>query len=245
MKVKSYQLERLSHLELLQFMRDALVFIDNHSEGMPESYTNKYEKVRTVLDIYYKEVMLPRRISTRDVFEAEELRDYDIRKIYSIINNYSDYRYDKQKEEAAKALMFIFRRYGTGHTISRMPQDTQGVLMINLLQELEHEAAQQHIATLHLTEVMDALIHSHNYFEEAQKIRRKKEAHYVTGVVKDVRKDLTVQFLEFVDIVNALGTLEGQEKYSELKLTINQLIKKYVTAAQQRKPKHTDDDEEL
>ena len=245
MKVKSYQLERLSHLKFLHFMRDALVFIDNHSEGMPKSYTNECEELRTAFDICNKEVMLQRRISTSDVFEAEELRDYDIRKIYSIIYNYSDYRYDKQKEEAAKALMFIFRRYGTGYTISRMPQDTQGALMISLLQELEREAAQQHIATLHLTEVMSALKESQNYFEESQKRRRKKEAHYVTGVVKDARKDLTIQFLEFVDIVNALATLEGEQKYFELKLTMNELIKKNVTTARQQKRKQLDDDEEL
>lgn len=235
MKVKSYQLERLRSWGLVQMVSDALVFIENQSEGMPEAYTSKMEELRTAFQICNDEVFLQRRVPTSDVFETEALRDYDIRKLYSIISDYSDYRYDKQKEKAAQALMFIFKRYGTGYTISRMPQDTQWSLMDRLLQELDRESSQQHIATLHLTEVMEALIQNNNSFKKAQQIRLKKEAHYVTGVVKAARKDLTKKFLEFVDIVNALAMLEGEEKYAELKLILNTLIKEYVTEAKQKK----------
>ncbi len=237
MKVKAYQLKSLRGWELVQMVSDALVFIENQSEGMPEAYMSKMEELRTAFQICNDEVFLQRRISTSDVFEAEALRDYDIRKLHSIISDYSDYRYDKQKEEAAQALMFIFKRYGTGYTISRMPQDTQWSLMDRLLQELDRESSQQHLATLHLTEVMEALIKNNNSFKKAQQIRLKKEAHYVTGVVKAARKDLTKEFLEFVDIVNALAMLEGQEKYAELKLIMNALIKETVGSGKQKKRK--------
>ena len=245
MDVKYYHLRDLSRWELFQLMFDALTFIDNHSQGMPLIFTNKVEELRTTFDIYDVEVAIERKISTREVFEAEQLRAYAVRKIYNLIYDYSDYRYDNKKEKAAQALMHIFESYGTGSNISRMPQETQTAVLINLLQELGREASLQHIATLHLTEAVEALSQSNNYFIQSQRIRHKKEAHYVTGVVKAARKDLTHQFLEFANVVNALAVLEGQEKYADLKKIMNELVKRYVTTARQRKRKQKDDAEEL
>lgn len=243
MKVKSYQLKSLRAWELVQMVSDALVFIENQSEGMPETYMSKMEELRMAFKICNDEVFRQRRISTSDVIEAEALRDYDIRKLYSIISDYTNYRYDKQKEGAAQSLLFIFRRYGTGYTISRMPQDTQWSLMDRLLEELTRESSQQHLATLHLTEVMEALVKNNNAFKKAQQIRLKKEAHYVTGVAKAARKDLTVQFLEFVATVNALAMLEGEEQYAELKLLVNELIKDTMESGKQKKRKPEEEEE--
>lgn len=237
MNVKLYHLVRLSRWELFQLVFDALTFIDNHSQGMPLSFTNKVDELRSAFAIYDVEVALERKISTSEVFEAEQLRDYDVRKIYSLIYDYSDYRYDNKIEKAAQALLFIFEPYGTGSSISRMPQESQTAVLINLLQELEREAAQQHIATLRLTKAVQALSHSNNYFIQSQRIRHKQEARYVTGVVKAARRDLTNHFLEFADVVNALAIIEGQEKYAELKKIMNELLKKYVTTARKRKRK--------
>lgn len=245
MNVKYYHLRDISRWELFQLVYDALTFIDSHSQGMPQSYTSKVEEVRTAFDIYDVEVALERKISTQELFEAEELRNYDVRKIYSIINDYSNYRYDNQKEMAGQALIHIFESYGTGSSISRMPQGTQTAVIINLLQELGRKAAQQHIATLDLTKAVEAFSHSNDYFIQSQRIRHKQEAHYVTGVVKAARKELSTQFLEFVDVVNALSILEGQEKFAQLKQTISAMVKKYVLRARQRKRKKSNDNEEL
>ncbi|MDD2474749.1 MAG: DUF6261 family protein [Dysgonamonadaceae bacterium] len=242
MNVKLHHLERLSRWELFQLVFDALTFIDTHSQEMPQSFTNKAEELRTIFDIYDVEMALERKIPTSEVFEAEQLRDYDVRKIYNLIYDYSDYRYDKQIEKAAQALIAVFKPYGTGSSISRMPQEEQTAVLINLLQDLDREATQQHIATLRLTTAVEALSHSNNYFIQSQHIRHKQEARYVTGVVKAVRKDLTKHFLEFADVVNALATIEGQEKYAELKKIINELIKKYVTTAWKRKRKKVVED---
>lgn len=241
MDIKLYELNRLSRWELFNLGYDALTYIDKHAQGKPPSFAEKHEALRKVFDIYDVEIAQQRQIFTDDLFEAQRLREYDIRKTYSIIFNYSDYRYDKNKEEAAQALMNIFKHYGTGSSISRMPQNTQTAIIINLLQELNREVAQQHIATLNLTEVVSSLAQSNAYFEKAQRTRLKLEANYVTGVVKSARTDLTNRFLEFVAVVNALAIIEGEEQYVALKQMLSAFVKKYVTKARQRKRKQVEE----
>jgi hypothetical protein len=40
--------------------------------------------------------------------------------------------------------------------------------------------------------------------------------------------------MELVALINALAIVEGEEKYSELKLLLNKLVKEYVTRARNR-----------
>lgn len=115
-------------------------------------------------------------------------------------------------------------------------------MIASLLKELARVAEQQYIATLNLTEVVLALETNNQIFEREQMARRKMEARYVTGVVKDARAELQNQIVEFATLINALALLEGEEKYAELKLIINAMLKKYVAAAQQRTKKKDGDD---
>ena len=243
MNVKYYHLRILSRWELFQEMFDALKYTEEHSEGMPESFVKKVQELRTAFDFYDEELTLERRISTSEISEADKLRDYAVRKVYGIIYEYSNYRYDQQKEVAAQALIHAFKRYGTGSSISRMGQDTQTAVISLLLQLLTTETAQQHTATLHLTEAVQDLARSNNYFEQAQLVRNKKQAKYVKGVVKSARNDLINKFLEFADVVNALAIVEGQEKYEKLKQFLNLLVKDYFVAAKRRNRKPKEEEE--
>jgi hypothetical protein len=66
----------------------------------------------------------------------------------------------------------------------------------------------------------------------------------VTGVVKDARIEVQNEFLSFVDVVNALAIVEGEEKYSDLKLKINNVFKEYTSKAKQRTKKKKEETEE-
>ncbi len=234
MYVRPYHLNILLRWEIFQFLTDVLTFTDRVEHEMPKTYTNKLQELLTAYDIYDIEVAQERRPTIEQLLEAEERRDYAVRKLYQIIRAYSNYRFDANKEHAAKSLLLTFKRYGTGSKISRQNQDTQTSMISNLLQELARETATQHLATLGLSEVVTALTIDNETFSKEQHIRMKQLAIYVTGVAKSARADVQARFLEFVVVVNALTIVEGPEKYADLKQKISALVSHYVTQAKQR-----------
>ncbi len=237
MKARSYHTYRFSQWAFFQFIYYVLDYIEPLVEGMPETFTNKLETLRTSFDIYDIEVAQQRRISAEELMKADEERDFAIRKTYTFICAYVDYRYDPKKMEAANALKQIFKRYGTGSSISRKSQDTQTAMITNLLQEMAQPESIKHIDTLSLTEIVAALTTNNHIFIHEQRVRGKAKANYVTGVAKNARTNVQNDFLAFVDIVNALAIVEGEEKYAELKQFVNQLLKNYVATTKERSKK--------
>ena len=237
MKIKIYALEILNRWEVFQLLNDVLTLTDKHLEGMPQSYTDKLTEFRTAFDIYDEELVQERRPTPHQLLKVEEERDYAIRKIYQLIRYYSDYRFDLEKEKAAKALMRIFKLYGTGSKISRFNQNTQSAMITNLLQDLSEELPNQHIATLNLSDAVLALETNNIIFVKEQRIRNNLEAVYVKGVVRSARTNVQNNFVELVTLINALAVVEGQEKYAVLKKTMNILVREYLTQAKQRTKK--------
>ena len=207
------------------------------------TYTDKLQELVIAFDIYDKELAQGRIAmpTSPQLIKAADHRDYAIRKLYQLARYYADYRYDATKETAGKALKTVFKSYGTGSFISRQAQDAQTAMITNLLQELDRDAAQQHLAILNLTEVVTALDQSNRIFEKEQQARRKKEAKYVTGLTKDARTALQKEIMEFITLINALAVVEGEEKYAKLKQIISSMLKKYRTAVQLRTKKREDD----
>lgn len=234
MNVLPYHVNRLSRWEIFQLLFDILAFAEEHSDDMPEAYTTKLQTLRTTFDIYDIEVAKERRISNEELLKADKARDFAVRKIYTLIRAYSDYHFDPEKMKAAKYLQHILKWYGTGSAISRMSQDAQTAVITNLLQDLAKADSQQHITILQLTDAVSALTTHNLIFEKEQQNRRKAQAEYVTGVVKNARTNVENDFLAFVDVVNALAIIEGEEKYAELKRNIGAMVKKHFALAKQR-----------
>ena len=111
---------------------------------MPPAFTTKLEELRTSFEIYDIELAQERRPSSEQLQQADESRDYTVRKLHQLIKDFSDYRFDTEKEQAAKSLLTIFKRYGTGSKIARLSQDSQTAVITNLLQELARDEVQQH-----------------------------------------------------------------------------------------------------
>ena len=237
MNIRSYNLDRLPRFEIFQLLYDVLAITDKIEEEMPQTYTAKLEELQEAFEIYDIEVARERRPSPADLLIAEEGREYSIRKTYQLIRDYSNYRFDPNKERATKSLLKTFKIFGTGSKISRLNQDIQTGVLINLLQELALDEAKQHIATLHLTDAIAALTAYNDTFDKEQLTRRQQNAKYVTEVAKNARADVQARFLEFVDVVNALSVVEGSEKYADLKQKISSLVKEYFMQARQRNKK--------
>lgn len=200
-----------------------------------QSYTDKVAELRAAFDGYDKELVQERTLTPQQLFRAEEKRNYAVRKIYQLIRYYSDYRFSEEKERAAKALMRIFKSYGTGSKISRQRQDAKTAIITNLLQELSSNDAPQHIATLQLTDAVETLETNNLVFKKEQQTRRKLQAEFVKGVARSARAEVQNQFIELVTLVNALAVVEGEEKYAELKQLLTTIVQKYVSQARQRR----------
>ena len=235
---------RFRRWELYQFMYESLAFIEECANDKSETYKSKAKELRDVFDIYDIEVANDRRYSAKQIKEIEELRDYAIRKIYEVIRTYSNYTFAPEKEVAAKGLLVIFKRYGSGRNISRTDQDIQTSMLKNLLQDLAKPYAVLHLSTLHLSDAVAALTTHNEDFEREQLIRNIANAHYVTEVAKNARLNVQIEFVAFVGILNALAILEGPEKYAQLKLNLNQLLKHYIALVRKRTKKRVEEEEE-
>lgn len=234
MNIRLYSFKLLTRWEFFQMLAEALKVFESNQAEMPQSYTDKVAELRTAFEIYDKELVQERTLTPQQLFRAEERRDYAVRKIYQLIRYYSDYRFSQEKERAAKALMRIFKSYGTGSKISRQGQDAKTAIITNLLQELSGDTAPQHIATLQLTDAVEALETNNLVFKREQQRRRKLQAEFVKGVARSARTEVQNQFMKLVTLVNALAVVEGEEKYAELKQLLTTIVQKYLTQARQR-----------
>ena len=180
MNIRLYHLELLSRWELFQLVTDLLTFTSNLEAEMPQTYTEKLEELQTAFNIYDIEIVQERKPSQQQILQAGAGRKYAIRKLYQLIHDYTNYRFDRNKEQAAKSLMRIFKNYGTGSEISRFNQDAQTAIITNLLQDLAEDDATQHLATLHLTDAVAALTNDNQTFENEQLTRKEYLSTYVT-----------------------------------------------------------------
>ena len=241
MNIKLYALKMMNRWEVFQIFTDSLAFIDKLTEEMPETFTKKVEQFRKVYDIYDEKIVEEYRPTPRELVEAEEGLEYAIRKIYQLIRYYSDYRFDLEKETAGKALLHIFKSYGTGSYISRQNQYTKTGMIMNLLQDLAKDIPKQHIATLQLTDAVVALETNNKVFIREQHTLNKIKAKFVPGVARKARMNAQNEYMELVELINALAVVEGEEKYAKLKLQLNTLMKKNMAKVRQRTKKKEDE----
>ena len=247
MNISFWSLERLNRWEVFQFLYDVVEFTDSHSEGMSELFNSKFATFSTAFEAYDEALVQERKTAPKLLIEAEEGRDLAIRKMYSLISEYSTFPYEPAKEEAANLLLKTFKPYGTGSSIANMAQDAETAVLINLIQDFDKDReVEEAIQTLGLNTVVNTL-RSHNaVFKDMQQQRLKDDARIIVGIVKSTRTKAQKEFVSFVEIVNALALIEGEEKFADLKLEINKLHKNVMARAEQRtKKKEEETDPEL
>lgn len=244
MKLTPTNLNKLTRWECFQFLYEVLDYAEFHDDETSELFTTKLAALRTSFDKYDEALVQEGKASADRLIEAEEKRDFALRKIYALIREYSDYYFETAKADAAKALLKVFKPYGTGYEIAAMAQDTESAIIVNLFQDFDKEENENHLVTLGIVAACNELRNQNSSFIEWQSKRRTENAEYVTGVVKDARIEVQNEFLSFVDVVNALAIVEGEEKYSDLKLKINNVFKEYTSKAKQRTKKKKEETEE-
>ncbi len=237
MKISYSNIDRLNRWDSFQLLEDVIIYANSLSEEMPELYTNKLAELEAAFKTYDDALVQEKKASSDALLAAEDGRDHAVRKMYALIKEYSDFPYEEQKETAAKYLLEVFKPYGTGYEIAAMAQDTETGVLSNLLQDFDKETAENHAVELNLQHVLDQLRNSNATFAELQRNRNTDQSLFVAGVVKNARTNAQNEFIEFVNVVNALAIVEGEEKYTELKQKVNTLMKKYVDRTKQRTKK--------
>ncbi|MDD2475554.1 MAG: DUF6261 family protein, partial [Dysgonamonadaceae bacterium] len=188
MKIKYSYLDKLERFEVFVFLQSVINFTEPLLEEMPELFTNKFTELEAAFEAYDDVLEQERRVSPEGLIEAEETRDHAVRKLYSIAKEYSDYPYVKAMEDAADEILKVFKVYGTGSEIARKTQDIETGVIINLLQDLYKTLPRQEaITTLNLQIVCDRLADSNSQFDYKQLTRRKENAKFIAGVVKEAR----------------------------------------------------------
>ena len=247
MKISYSNLNRLERFEIFTFLKSVINFTESLTEEMPELFTNKFAELNVAFNTYDDVLAQERRSSPEGLIEAEEMRDHAVRKLYSLAKEYSDYPFDSKMEAAGNEILSVFKVYGTGSEIARKTQDIETGVIINLLQDLAKTVTgQEALSTLNLIPLVNYLETSNHAFDETQLIRRKDNAKFIAGAVKDARTEAQDVFMSFVDIVNALAIVEGDEKYADLKEFISNLLDEYVTESKRRgkrKEKEVPDEE--
>lgn len=93
----------------------------------------------------------------------DEKRDWGIKELYAIAAVYADHFLKPAKQQAALFLLAIFKRYGTGADISKLPQDDESGVLTNILQELTADA-KLHTTALDVVELVEYIAENNNLF---------------------------------------------------------------------------------
>lgn len=244
MDISFRSIDKLNRWESFGFLQDAVNFTDNHSEGMPELFNSKFETFRTAFKAFDEALVQEQKMTSKGLVEAEEGRDFAVRKLYALIREYSNFPFEQEKEDAGKVLLHVFKPYGTGSTIAMMPQKEETAVLINMIQDFyKKEETAAALRTLGLMNTVETLeLHNASFIEEKQQ-KTKDDAHAVLGIVKATRTEAQTTFISFVDIVNALALVEGPEKYANLKTELNRLHKETMDRANQRTKKKEEEEE--
>lgn len=244
MKIKTSTLTRLTRLEVFQLIADALVFANALKEGMTELYVTALALLQTKFEAYDQALLQERASTPKGLIEAEEARDYGVRKLQGLLDEYADYRLDDAKAAAANALLAVMKPYGTGYEIARMSQDSETAAITNLLQDFDKEPNKAHLTTLGFQPLVNYINENNTVFAQAQQTRRDEQSKYIAGLVKTTREEVQNAFRTFSETVNALAIVEGEDKYATLTAQLNTLIDAYIAKAKQRQSSGEDNTDE-
>src|SRR5690554_3138868 len=141
MNISFSSLNKLTRWESYQFLSDVVAYTDSQSEGMSELFNSKFAEFVAAFNIFDKALVQEGRTAPEQLIMAEEGRDFAVRKVYALIKEYANFPFEKEKEDAAKALLKVFKPYGTGYEIAAMAQDAETAVLTNLFQDIEESEA--------------------------------------------------------------------------------------------------------
>lgn len=245
MEIKVRSLDKLTRWEAFQFLKDALNFAEAAKNEKPELYLTHLGLVNNKFNAFDDALMQESNSeSSKEIAEGDEARDYGVRKLYAMVDEFADYRFDDAKAAAGKALLLVFKPYGTGSEIANMRQNDETAKISNLLQDLSKDTNKPHLELLGLTEIVEFINKNNSIFTEAKHSQTTEKSQRIVGLVKSTRLEALQAFNNFCKSVNALAIVEGEAKYTVLIGQLNTLIEDYLSKLSLRKKKDAGEEEE-
>ena len=233
MRIKYQNLEKLTRWEVYQLLADAIAFAEAAKDGKGDLYLAVLIALQNKFKIF-DEALVQEKATSSVLPDAEERRDYGVRKLYALASEYADFRVDAAKETAAAVILAAFKPYGTGSEIARMAQDAETGVLTNLLQDFRKESVTAALQTLGLVPVAELIEANNQQFGTERLVQTEEKARFVAGAVKIARAEAQEAFRTFCETVNALIIVEGAEKYEMLVPQINTRIQDGIATAKQR-----------
>ncbi len=235
MKLKIVSLSRLTRWQVFQLLTDVLQYLLLLPAEILELLKVHKEKLQTSLKALDELLAQERKVTPKALFEAEEGRDYGIRKLWNLVREYSDYEMDKTKETAAKKLLDVFNRYGRGYEIAEMPQDDESAALDNLLRDMLSEAYLPHVTSVGLLDLVNYTKGHNDVFVGNQQTRTTSESKRINGEARAARLQAETDFRALCEQINALALINGSAPYDETIAKMNTAMDNYVDTARQRR----------
>ena len=161
----------------------------------------------------------------------DEKRDWGIKELYAIAAVYADHFLKPAKQQAALFLLAIFKRYGTGADISKLPQDDESGVLTNILQELTADAANPHTTALDVVELVEYIAENNTGFIAGRRLVT-EENMQLAGQVKTARSAAENAWSSLRDAINGYAVVNvADADCAALINSLNATIDRYKSNA--------------
>lgn len=219
--IKTYRLRVREHLMFMTEMKNAIEAIGPALLDIDGLFNNFIQ----VYDREYKNLEDPSlsHSTMKKLEEYDEKRDNYYRGI-ELITKGSLRHKDPKVREAAILISDIIKRYGD---IRYIPYEDETILMKNFCLELKRYSTELKI--LHLEEWIEMLDCENNSFQYLiDTVKKELISLLPTQKIRTVRQQVDFLYKEIVARINALLTLEGENRYKNYIERMNDIISKYT-----------------
>lgn len=134
--------------------------------------------------------------------------------------------FDKSYQDAAKAILAIFSKYGK--RIDRMVYREQTSATQSLINDFETDTlVSTAINKLHLTEWVQELKTANEEFNRVYLLRNKELSEQPDQNIKDIKMPAIENYRRLVDVLKAFNTINPNEDYEKILKELNELVLKY------------------
>jgi hypothetical protein len=188
---------------------------------------------QTLLDIYNLKVVqedgvykyMRAKAYTEDKAKADQLRDEAYMSFMAIIKALMKH-FDPVIATAANRIYKLLMNYGD---VPHLGYDAETKAIKSIIANLTNDKYNNDVVTLELRPWIDKLIDLNNQFQQFVQETAIEEINKPDISPKEARKQSDEAFKNIINHVEALATLEGQEKYADFARELNTLIDHYNT----------------
>jgi hypothetical protein len=229
MKIDGFSISQTNNDEHFQFHTECKDLVNEFDPAVLkikpqfDAYLKNYAKVDEALRKIFKSYI------TEEIQVADSKRDLTFRGMADTNKAALNY-FKPDVVEAAKRIKIVLDTYGN---VGRKPLNEETSAIYNLLQELNGKYSKD-VKTVGLQEWVSELEKNNSDFDRLVKSRYEETADRTDLVLRDVRKQLDIDYHTIIERINALMIVEGGDVLENFTRRLNVVIGKYANTIAQR-----------